>query len=541
MKKYGIIALLLVVLSSLGGTVPSLTFAEESEVGQAEQAEQDNQANQVDLIDQVISEVKDALVLCVDSSKVYIEGQQGRIDPNHLEITPFVEDGTTFVPLKFLSEQLGGTMSWSSKTKETTIAFNGNTARTKLGEAKLYIDDRAVAMSAPGKTVNGTTYLPLRNVVEDIFQKELFYKDGIILISNEAKTYSDSTLAGLSKTLKPYVVYSAGSDLLYIYADGTRNNKEIEYEYSTEPRITGTSENSFYIEDHNYRDQFFHKMDLQGEIVQTFKTKWGNGMALGLAKEGVQYYSSAQDNIYKVSENDITNPKVIGKGYFAKDDAFVKGETFWFTNQTDDDHAIYKLHNGKRTKISKNNSFLKYVHDNWIYYGYYENKRWTLYRMTMDGGQKTKLTGDADVWHSVIYNQKIYYLDNHSKVLREMNLDGSNKRVVCKLSKQGEAILEFGGGFIYFTEENQDGPWTEATQALYKVSLSKGTKQQLVDVPLEFSHFWQRIENVAVIGGVVYYSLDNRIYAVEGDGSKPKEIQYMHGSYLSEVFSLKIQ
>ncbi|GJM70530.1 hypothetical protein HMSSN036_27460 [Paenibacillus macerans] len=47
--------------------------------------------------------------------------------------------------------------------------------------------------------------------------------------------------------------------------------------------------------------------------------------------------------------------------------------------------------------------------------------------MSMDGSRQKKLSGDADVNDSMIFNNKIYYLDNRTKTLREMNLDGSGK------------------------------------------------------------------------------------------------------------------
>ncbi len=537
MRKYGIMALLFVLLSGLGGEFSSMAFAEEAQSGSS------GQAGQGQLTDQADSEVKNAIVLSVNGSKAYINGQQKSIDPSQPAVTPFIEEGTTFIPLKFISEQLGGTMSWDPKTKEISIVINGNKARIKLGETKLTVNDRVISMSAPGKTANGTTYMPLRNVVEDIFQKNLFYKDGIIIISQEKNTYSDSTLAELKRTLNPYVVYSAGLNLFHIYADGTTENKKIKFNDAVQPFIMNVSEGHFYIEDSTYNltKRFYHKVDLQGNVISTFESKWSDALSFVFSKGGIQYYNSNKYQLYTVNDDAPSQPQFLGKGYLAEGNVYMEGTTLWFTSHVDGDYRIYKLKDGKKTPLSKKDSYLKYVNDNWIYYGYYENKRWTLYRMTKDGGQDTKLTGDADVGHSVIYNQKIYYLDNQAKELREMNLDGSNKRVICKLSKLGISIMQFDGRDIYIVENNQDGHWLDATQTLYKVSLSNGTKQKLVELPLEFDNGWVRIKNVYSLGGVVYYSLGNKIYAINAVGSKPKEFDVLDAYYFSRVYSLKVE
>lgn len=537
MKKYWMTVLLSVFIIGLGGGFSSLVFAEENLTGVSDQADPSHSLNQA------INEVKDAIVLSVDSSKVYINGQQGRIDPNQPAVTPFIKNGNTFIPLKFISEQLGGTMSWNPKTKEISIVFNGNKVRLKLGESKLTINDRVISMSVPGQTVNGTVYLPLRNVVEDIFQKKLYYKDGIIIIKHETKTYSDSTLGELKRALTPYLVFASGTELFYIYNDGKTENKKIKFEDAFQPGVVLTDGNYFYFTDstYNYTKDFYYKVDVQGNVVTTVETNWDDGLFLSLALGGTQYYSSVKHQLYKVHENNPSLYQAIGKGYMVDDSTYIEGDTIWFTNHVEGDYAIYKLQDGKRKQISKKNSFLKHAYGNWIYYGYFENKRWTLYRMTKDGGQKTKLTGNADVGESVLYNQKIYYLDNHSKVLRVMNPDGTNNRVICKLSELGISIMEFDRDHVYIVENDQSGHWLDATQTLYRVSLSNGAKQKLVKLPLEFDDYWIRISDVSSLGGVVYYVINNRIYAIDGVGSKPKEIHHLFsGFYNGGVAHLKM-
>ena len=39
-----------------------------------------------------------------------------------LDVPPAIKNGTTFVPVRYVSEQLGGTVDWMSATKEVVIS-----------------------------------------------------------------------------------------------------------------------------------------------------------------------------------------------------------------------------------------------------------------------------------------------------------------------------------------------------------------------------------------------------------------------------------
>lgn len=477
-------------------------------------------------------QIKDSIVLAVDSSKVYVNGKLGRINDHDLNQVPFVENGHTLVPLRFISEQLGAKISWNQANQEISIDVNGKRATMRLGDTSIRIDDQEIKLTISSRTINGTTYLPLRTVVEDLLQKKLFYKNGIIIISDEAKTISDLTLAQLEKRLKPRLVYSSGLELYYIYSDGSSYKEDLGFSDQLKRtgmiRTTDVGEGSFYVTDHNnYTSgyKYVHKINLEGTRTKTIEIDGNDPIFFILAKDGQQYYYG-DGKIVQISDDDEDSArKIIGPGYLSKDHTYIQGDQIWFTDYSGD-HAIYRLHNGKKTKLTDDNSFMQHVLDDWIYYTYFENKRWALYRINKDGGKKTKLSADSDVQDSFISNNKIYYLDNRSKTLRVMNLDGSGNKAIGKLDKSGVKIFAVDQGYIYYTEENQDGNWT---QTLNKVKISNGAKQTLVEVPLDFSHYWERIKNVRLLGDYIYYTIKNQIFAVKSDGSNVKELARLFG------------
>ncbi|MED4954875.1 DUF5050 domain-containing protein [Paenibacillus macerans] len=471
--------------------------------------------------------LNDAIVLSVDSSKAYVKGQMTRIDGINSGVAPFVEKGSTLVPLRFLADQVGAKMSFNAKTGDITITAGGQTAKTRIGERALYINDRKIVMSAPGQAVNGTTYLPLRNAVEDLFQKKLFFKDGIIVISDGEKSISGDVLASLKKSLQPKAIYAGELMMYYMYSDGTVEKVDIDTRPSSEirsqemNRVQYTDGRFFYIQDYlgTVDKNYFYRTDLNGNL-KTFHFPQNEQLGLVMGQDGDLYFNRPNGDIVKIGYDDDTGARhVIGKGYLMKDNAYIKNDVIWFTDGQAN-YAIYKLQNGKKTKLSKAKSFISYVYNNWIYYGYYENKRWALYRMSMDGSHQKKLSGDADVNDSIIFNNKIYYLDNRTKTLREMNLDGSGKRAVAKLNDPGMQIFDMVGGTLYYTEENQ----LKWTQSLWKVDVLTGAKKRLATGELNFDSGWLRIRNVKALGNYVYYTFGDGVYAVKKNGGAPNKL-----------------
>ncbi|RXZ80930.1 DUF5050 domain-containing protein [Paenibacillaceae bacterium] len=488
----------------------------------------------------VLPEINNSIVLCIDSPKVYVKGKQGRIDDKNKEIAPFAEKGNTFVPLRFISEKLGGKLSWNAKTQEITISVNGDKAKMTVGEPSLSINGKKLAMNTASQTINGTTYLPLRHVVEDIFHQKLYYKNGIIIISDKTPVISKSTLSELELALKPKAVYSGGQELLYVFADGTSIKKKLQdvgdVPWGRISKVEDISDQHFYIAESDWgtNNLFIYKTDLNGNS-STIELDPSESMSLIAVQDGQQYYN-AKNNIVKISEADSSKRQVLGKGYLMQENMIIEKDTIWFTDVLDE-YTIFKLHKGKKTKLTGTDAFIRYSLGNWIYYGHYENKRWALYRMTKDGGSKTKLSGDADIGHSIIANNKIYYLDLHSKTVRVMNVDGSNKQVICQLKQSGVSILAVDKGFIYFTEDYQGrDAWT---QTLYKANLSNGTKTRLVHGDLDYDDGWKRIKNLQVLGNYIYYSIYGDVFVMKSDGSGRKKIASLYSGYRNTVKSIK--
>lgn len=94
------------------------------------------------------------MVLVFNSIVVYAAEISIKINGSTItsNVSPFIKNGTTFVPIRFVSESLGAKVDWNSKTKTVTI--------TKENIDKIVIDKPNI--------VKNTTFVPLRFVAENL-------------------------------------------------------------------------------------------------------------------------------------------------------------------------------------------------------------------------------------------------------------------------------------------------------------------------------------------------------------------------------------
>lgn len=77
---------------------------------------------------------------------------------------PYIENGTTFVPVRFLSSALGAEVRWDGKNVDIT---SGDTSiRITIGSNIAYVNQKAHRLSAAAHIINDRTYIPVRNICE---------------------------------------------------------------------------------------------------------------------------------------------------------------------------------------------------------------------------------------------------------------------------------------------------------------------------------------------------------------------------------------
>ncbi|MCL2812960.1 MAG: phosphate ABC transporter substrate-binding protein PstS family protein, partial [Oscillospiraceae bacterium] len=86
-------------------------------------------------------------------------------------VAPVVENGTTLVPLRLISETLGAEVSWNASKQQAAIQTAAYTVVFTIGSKTYTVNDASKTLAEPAKLVSGSTMVPLRAFAEAIGAK----------------------------------------------------------------------------------------------------------------------------------------------------------------------------------------------------------------------------------------------------------------------------------------------------------------------------------------------------------------------------------
>jgi beta-mannanase len=84
---------------------------------------------------------------------------------------PYIKAKRTMVPLRFVSETLGATVNWNSQLKKITISNDSRTIILHKGSKKVLSNGETHYIEAPPEIITGTTFVPLRFISEHLGAK----------------------------------------------------------------------------------------------------------------------------------------------------------------------------------------------------------------------------------------------------------------------------------------------------------------------------------------------------------------------------------
>ncbi len=176
--------------------------------------------------------LKNSVVLAINSPVIIINEKQFLIDDNDSTLVPMIEEGKVYVPAKFLQTAFGANISFSKQTKETVIRLDNKAiVFANHGTSIEVIDninEETIDVDEEAKIINDRFYIPLRSFA-DIFEKEVFYNNDLIIISNIENLFDPieeiDTLEELEKQVKYLPIVGNNDNLKHILKD----TKEVEY------------------------------------------------------------------------------------------------------------------------------------------------------------------------------------------------------------------------------------------------------------------------------------------------------------------------
>ncbi len=123
-------------------------------------------------------------------------------DVNGTPVPPFIQNGTTYVPVRAIAGALGLDIDWDGATRTVFIGDRGNAAPEQGDKVNIYVDGaKFTPRDAKGAEVapiikDGTTYLPVRAIAQ-AFGKKVDW-DG----ANQTVVIKDASKIDTAKTYK---------------------------------------------------------------------------------------------------------------------------------------------------------------------------------------------------------------------------------------------------------------------------------------------------------------------------------------------------
>lgn len=109
-----------------------------------------------------------AITLQIGSNLLTKEGQTLTMD-----VAPMIVNDRTMVPIRFISETLGGEVNWvdEDEMQKTVVIYNGMLLELPIQSTEIYVNGEIKTIDVPSQIINDRTMVPLRAIVEGLGMK----------------------------------------------------------------------------------------------------------------------------------------------------------------------------------------------------------------------------------------------------------------------------------------------------------------------------------------------------------------------------------
>ena len=102
--------------------------------------------------------------MTIGRKTAYVNGEADSLDA-----APIIRSGRTMLPVRFIAENLGASVKWDGQTATATVTGDdGTTVEVTIGAADAIVNGKKVTLDSPALIENGRTYLPVRFIAESL-------------------------------------------------------------------------------------------------------------------------------------------------------------------------------------------------------------------------------------------------------------------------------------------------------------------------------------------------------------------------------------
>ena len=90
----------------------------------------------------------------------------GSVKP--LDAAPMIRNSRTMLPVRFVAENLGATVGWDGATSTVTVTTDTTKLEIRIGATTAKVNGVEITLDSPAFIENSRTYLPVRFVAENL-------------------------------------------------------------------------------------------------------------------------------------------------------------------------------------------------------------------------------------------------------------------------------------------------------------------------------------------------------------------------------------
>ena len=110
---------------------------------------------------------KEKYELKIGSNEIAIyKGEEKTV--KEIDVAPFIVDGTTMIPLRGLFEEMGATVSWNGDEEKIGVQSGDTELLFQIENTRVFVNGVRYGVIVAPRIVNSRTFIPLRFVSENL-------------------------------------------------------------------------------------------------------------------------------------------------------------------------------------------------------------------------------------------------------------------------------------------------------------------------------------------------------------------------------------
>lgn len=107
-----------------------------------------------------------SILLKIDSHAAVSKGGVTSIYAGEKNVTAYIKNNRTYVPIRFIAEKMGANVDWDNQTQTVTIKKDSKTIKMTIGSANYTVDGQTFTTDATAELKDSRTRVPIRFIAD---------------------------------------------------------------------------------------------------------------------------------------------------------------------------------------------------------------------------------------------------------------------------------------------------------------------------------------------------------------------------------------